>query len=50
MTSKRVITSEEWEKKRQDVHIPLEDLNKLVMNFLVAEVCPPVIICAIEIA
>ncbi|CAL5412175.1 unnamed protein product [Camellia sinensis] len=36
-TSKRVITREEWEKKLNDVKIRKEDLNKLVMNFLVTE-------------
>ncbi|KAI3741128.1 hypothetical protein L1987_58795 [Smallanthus sonchifolius] len=36
-TSKKVITSEEWEKKLNDVKIRKEDMNKLVMNFLVTE-------------
>ncbi|GMN50871.1 hypothetical protein TIFTF001_020019 [Ficus carica] len=36
-TSKRVITREEWEKKLNDVKIRKEDMNKLVMNFLVTE-------------
>lgn len=35
--SKRVITREEWEKKLNDVKIRKEDMNKLVMNFLVTE-------------
>jgi hypothetical protein len=32
-----VITKEEWEKKLNDVKIRKEDMNKLVMNFLVTE-------------
>ncbi|KAK8941576.1 hypothetical protein KSP40_PGU012223 [Platanthera guangdongensis] len=36
-TSKKVITREEWEKKLMDVKIRKEDMNKLVMNFLVTE-------------
>lgn len=36
-TSKKVITKEEWEKKLNDVKIRKEDVNKLVMNFLVTE-------------
>ncbi|KAM0072602.1 putative transcription factor interactor and regulator LisH family [Helianthus debilis subsp. tardiflorus] len=36
-TSKKVITREEWEKKLSDVKIQKEDMNKLVMNFLVTE-------------
>ncbi|GAB4826904.1 Glucose-induced degradation complex subunit [Ancistrocladus abbreviatus] len=36
-TSKKVITREEWEKKLNDVKIRKEDINKLVMNFLVTE-------------
>ncbi|KAK9706677.1 hypothetical protein RND81_07G144000 [Saponaria officinalis] len=36
-TSKKVITKEEWEKKLNDVKIRKEDMNKLVMNFLVTE-------------
>ncbi|XP_052202001.1 protein GID8 homolog isoform X4 [Diospyros lotus] len=35
--SKKVITKEEWEKKLNDVKIRKEDMNKLVMNFLVTE-------------
>ena len=35
--SKKVITREEWEKKLNDVKIRKEDMNKLVMNFLVTE-------------
>lgn len=35
--SKKVITREEWEKKFNDVKIRKEDMNKLVMNFLVTE-------------
>ncbi|BFG27698.1 hypothetical protein CerSpe_139730 [Prunus speciosa] len=35
--SKKVITREEWEKKLKDVKIKKEDMNKLVMNFLVTE-------------
>lgn len=36
-TSKKLITREEWEKKLSDVKIKKEDMNKLVMNFLVTE-------------
>ncbi|XP_021294131.1 glucose-induced degradation protein 8 homolog isoform X2 [Herrania umbratica] len=36
-TSKKVITREEWEKRLNDVKIRKEDMNKLVMNFLVTE-------------
>ncbi|KAK4340575.1 hypothetical protein RND71_039076 [Anisodus tanguticus] len=36
-TSKKVITREEWEKKLNDVKIRKEDMNRLVMNFLVTE-------------
>ncbi|KAG6755980.1 hypothetical protein POTOM_039394 [Populus tomentosa] len=36
-TSKKVIPREEWEKKLNDVKIRKEDMNKLVMNFLVTE-------------
>lgn len=32
-----MITKEEWEKKLNDVKIRKEDMNKLVMNFLVTE-------------
>ncbi|GMH05417.1 hypothetical protein Nepgr_007257 [Nepenthes gracilis] len=35
--SKKVITREEWEKKLNEVKIRKEDMNKLVMNFLVTE-------------
>ncbi|KAK1309094.1 hypothetical protein QJS10_CPA09g01441 [Acorus calamus] len=37
MASKKVITREEWEKKLNDVKIRKDDMNKLVMNFLVTE-------------
>ncbi|KAF8370172.1 hypothetical protein HHK36_003743 [Tetracentron sinense] len=36
-TSKKVITREEWEKRLSNVKIRKEDMNKLVMNFLVTE-------------
>nr|XP_043620973.1 protein GID8 homolog [Erigeron canadensis] len=36
-TSKKFITRNEWEKKLNDVKIRKEDMNKLVMNFLVTE-------------
>ncbi|KAE8719833.1 Glucose-induced degradation protein 8-like protein [Hibiscus syriacus] len=36
-TSKKVITREEWEKRLNAVKIRKEDMNKLVMNFLVTE-------------
>lgn len=35
--SKKVITREEWERKLKEVKIRKEDMNKLVMNFLVTE-------------
>ncbi|XP_020270194.1 glucose-induced degradation protein 8 homolog isoform X2 [Asparagus officinalis] len=37
MTSKKVITREEWERKLKEVKIRKDDMNKLVMNFLVTE-------------
>lgn len=36
-SSKKVITRDDWEKKLNDVKIRKEDMNKLVMNFLVTE-------------
>ncbi|KAL6538645.1 Glucose-induced degradation complex subunit [Orobanche gracilis] len=36
-TSKKVITRVDWEKKLNDVKVRKEDMNKLVMNFLVTE-------------
>lgn len=36
-SSKKVITREEWEKRLNGVKIRKEDMNKLVMNFLVTE-------------
>ena len=36
--SKKVIGVEEWEKKLASVKISKEDMNKLVMNFLITEV------------
>lgn len=36
-TSKKVITRDEWEKKLNQVKIRKEDMNNLVMNFLVTE-------------
>ncbi|XP_042042851.1 protein GID8 homolog [Salvia splendens] len=36
-TSKKVITRVEWEKKLNDVKVRRDDMNKLVMNFLVTE-------------
>lgn len=36
-TSKKVITRVEWEKKLNDVKVRKDDMNKLVMNFLVTE-------------
>lgn len=36
-SSKKLITKEEWEKKLSEVKIRKEDMNKLVMNFLVTE-------------
>lgn len=36
-SSKKVITKEEWEKKLSEVKIRKEDVNRLVMNYLVTE-------------
>ncbi|KAL3615060.1 hypothetical protein CASFOL_040721 [Castilleja foliolosa] len=36
-TSKKVITRVDWEKKLNDVKVRKEDMNKLVMNYLVTE-------------
>lgn len=36
-TPKKVITRADWEKKLNDVRVKKEDMNKLVMNFLVTE-------------
>ncbi|KAL0363353.1 UNVERIFIED_CONTAM: protein GID8 [Sesamum calycinum] len=36
-SSKKVITREEWEKRLSNVKVRKEDMNKLVMNFLVTE-------------
>ncbi|KAL1560210.1 Glucose-induced degradation complex subunit, variant 3 [Salvia divinorum] len=36
-SSKKVITREEWEKRLNSVKIRIEDMNELVMNFLVTE-------------
>ncbi|CAN6301640.1 unnamed protein product, partial [Urochloa humidicola] len=36
-SSKKVITRDEWERKLRDVKIRKEDMNRLVMNFLVTE-------------
>ncbi|KAL9286163.1 putative transcription factor interactor and regulator LisH family [Arabidopsis thaliana] len=36
-TPKIVVTSEDWESKLSDVEILIEDMNRLVMNLLVAE-------------
>lgn len=36
-TSKKVITRVDWEKKLNNVKVRKEDMNKLVMNFLVTE-------------
>ncbi|RAL44812.1 hypothetical protein DM860_003571 [Cuscuta australis] len=35
--SKKIMTREEWEKKLNNVKIRKEDMNRLVMNFLVTE-------------
>lgn len=35
--SKKIMTREEWEKKLNNVRIRKEDMNRLVMNFLVTE-------------
>ncbi|AQL08212.1 hypothetical protein Zm00014a_009812 [Zea mays] len=36
-SSKKVVTRDEWELKLRDVKIRKEDMNRLVMNFLVTE-------------
>eukprot|EP00245_Coleochaete_scutata_P006533 TRINITY_DN20_c0_g1_i4.p1 TRINITY_DN20_c0_g1~~TRINITY_DN20_c0_g1_i4.p1 ORF type:complete len:240 (+),score=63.83 TRINITY_DN20_c0_g1_i4:209-928(+) len=36
-STKKLITREEWEKKLSEVKVRKEDMNKLVMNFLVTE-------------
>lgn len=36
-TTKKVITREEWEKKVSDVKVRKEDMDRLIMNFLVTE-------------
>lgn len=36
-TSKKLITRVDWEKKLNNVKVRKEDMNKLVMNFLVTE-------------
>lgn len=36
-SSKKIITREQWEKKLARVKVKKEDMNKLVMNFLVTE-------------
>lgn len=38
MPRDRVISSEEWERRRGDVEVSTDDLNALVMNWLVTEV------------
>ncbi|GER31638.1 LisH and RanBPM domains containing protein [Striga asiatica] len=37
VTSKKVIIRADWEKNLEDVKVRKEDMNKLVMNFLVTE-------------
>ncbi|XP_047308180.1 protein GID8 homolog [Impatiens glandulifera] len=34
---RKLLTKEMWEKKLENVNIPKEDMNKIVMNFLVTE-------------
>ncbi|XP_066341607.1 protein GID8 homolog [Miscanthus floridulus] len=36
-SSKKVVTHDEWEWKLRDVKIRKEDMNRLVMNFLITE-------------
>lgn len=36
-SSKKLVTRDEWERKLRDVKIRKEDMNRLVMNFLVTE-------------
>eukprot|EP01115_Flamella_aegyptia_P002759 TRINITY_DN1387_c0_g2_i1.p1 TRINITY_DN1387_c0_g2~~TRINITY_DN1387_c0_g2_i1.p1 ORF type:complete len:56 (-),score=7.46 TRINITY_DN1387_c0_g2_i1:24-191(-) len=35
--SKKVYTKEQWEQKLNDVKISKQDLNKIVMNYLIVE-------------
>jgi len=37
MSTKKVISSKEWDRQLKAVHVNKEDLNKLVMNYLVVE-------------
>lgn len=37
--SKRTISKEEWEKRLSEVRIGKEEMNRLIMNFFVTEVC-----------
>jgi hypothetical protein len=39
--SKKTISSDAWDAKLSQVKVSKEDMNKLVMNFLVTEVCVP---------
>lgn len=38
MPKDTVISNAEWEKRRSDVRVSNDDLNALVMNYLVTEV------------
>lgn len=37
--SKRTISKDEWEKRLSEVRIGKEEMNRLIMNFFVTEVC-----------
>lgn len=38
--TKKVVSKDDWEKKLAAVKVYKEDMNKLVMDFLVTEVVP----------
>jgi len=38
-SSRSVFTKEEWEKRLASVNVRKEEMNALVMNYLVTEVC-----------
>ncbi len=38
-SSKRTISKEDWEKRLSEVRIGKEEMNRLIMNFFVTEVC-----------
>ncbi|KAH9309213.1 hypothetical protein KI387_037124, partial [Taxus chinensis] len=36
-SSRKLVAKDEWEKRLRDVKIRKDDMNKLIMNFLVTE-------------